>query len=652
MARIRHPLGVLFVHGIGEQPRGDTLLAFGEPLIQSIQQWVEGREIGQATVIESKLSASQLASGEPAHAVLQMTVCDRSPHTWLLAESWWAEEFRRPPFMKLAGWLLTVGPWAMISHTSRWRRDAPLLQRGYRLLEIILAIPLSWLMQIVVASVAVVAWLPIPVLRRSVSGFLLRITGTLGDSYVLLENPVQKAAAIGTLHHNVGWLADRCDKVVVVAHSQGAAIARLTLEERPHPKVCLLVTLGSGIAKLKELETLSTGGLARAVRTMLAVSMVAIALLPRALSLVPDDDVRSMVWSLFLLMPVAVVVAAVTVVWKEIESWPKRAAKLSLAPIDWIDYWATFDPVPNGPLAPDGVVEGLQQVKVTNRMSLSSDHSAYWDNREGFVLPLLRQLDQRAGTGAFAVEEPLQISIPERRTRVVVLATARAVVGWLAAPVLLFAFRDQLSAFGRDAVLGSLAQRPLTKPISELLTGLGSLVGAVGSLMGIDAASLDEVGHLAIGAIIPLAFVAAWYRFCVLPVWESWDTQCFDWLCRPAGIPRHPVDRSGRPLLLAVVAIVPLALAVRALFQSDVRVLLREGIDAIIFVPLVLVLLALLAVFVGWIVHGALTAIRFIRGLVTKQDASVDPTAAVGVAPGADEAHTDGTPEPPASTGV
>jgi hypothetical protein len=623
MASPRHALGVLFVHGIGEQPRGDTLLAFGEPLIQSLHEWVEGRGLGRATVVESKLSASQVESGEPTHAVLRLAVGEHAPKTWLLAESWWADEFRRPPFMKLAGWLLTIGPWAILSHASRWLRDAPKAQRPYQWLKIVLAVPLSMLLQIVVAVLAVLAWLPIPVLQRTISGFLLAITGTLGDSYVLLENPVQKAAAIGALQANVAWLADRCETVAVVAHSQGAAIARLMLADAPHPKVSLLVTFGSGVAKLTELAALSTSRQARGVRTMLAVSLVAIALFPRARTLVTDDDVRSLVWTWFVFMPLVALFAAVRLVWLETKSWPRRAASLSLSPLDWIDYWATSDPVPNGPLAHEGVVEKLRQVKLTNRISWFTDHSAYWQNRDEFVLPLLRELDRRAGTGVFTIETPPIPTIPKRRARVAMLAAARAVVGLLATPIALFALRDQLTEFGRVAVLQSLADRPWTKPLSELLTGLGSFVGlAVGALLGRDAASLEAAGHLVVGALVLLVFMAAWYRFCVLPTWESWDTQCFQWQCRPEESPQHPADRLLRPVLLGVIAIVPLALAIRALFQPDVGLLLGEGVNTVIAAPFVLMALGLLFVILVLIVQAPREALRWVRGRGTKKGAS------------------------------
>jgi hypothetical protein len=195
----------------------------------------------------------------------------------------------------------------------------------------------------------------------------------------------------------------------------------------------------------------------------------------------------------------------------------------------------------------------------------------------------------------------------------------------LAAPIALFALRAQLAGFGRDAVLQSLAERPLTKPISELLTGLGSFVGlAAGPLLGRDAASLEGMGHLIVGAAFPLLFMVGWYRFCVLPMWESWDTQCFQWLCRPSRIPPHPTDRLLRPFLLVVFAIVPLALSVRALFQPDVGRLLGEGVNTLITAPVVLMSLLFVAGAVLLIVQGPLLVFRWIRGRALSKDAHRD----------------------------
>jgi len=37
-----HRLGVLFVHGVGSQKKGETLVQFGEPMAIWIEQWFLG----------------------------------------------------------------------------------------------------------------------------------------------------------------------------------------------------------------------------------------------------------------------------------------------------------------------------------------------------------------------------------------------------------------------------------------------------------------------------------------------------------------------------------------------------------------------------------------------------------------------------------
>jgi hypothetical protein len=639
----KHALGVLLVHGIGEQPRGDTLLAFGEPMIQVLGDWVHGRELGRVAVTGSKLSASALESPEPAHAVVGLTLGDRST-SWLLAESWWAGEFRHPPFTRLAGWLLTVGPWAIISHASRWLRDAPRAQLPYQALKVVLAIPLSWLMQIVVVLLAVLAWLPIPGLRRAISGFLLRLTGTLGDSYVLLESPVQKTAAIESVRRDVRWLADRCDKVAVVAHSQGAAIARLALAESRHSSVCLFATFGSGVSKLTELESLETGAVARLVRTFVAVSLVGLALLPRGLSLTPE---RSIIWTLFLVMPLAFLGVSIKFVWDQSKAWPERARTLSLSPLDWVDFWATSDPVPNGPLARPGVVGQLRSVQVTNRISWFSDHSSYWENRDEFVLPLLDELGRRAGMPLLAEPEPHSVgTLARRRTRVWGLVAIRTITA-LSAIVAVYALRGELAGYGREAILRPLTDGVLTGALGDVLTGFGWVAGALlGPLTGWDARTLQTLGHASLGASVPVVIAAAWYRFCALPVWAGWNTQSFRWRCRPERIPPHPADRHLRGALFVVVGLVPLVLASRAVYQTDYRGLAGDVLDAAITIPVMAMTALFVLVLIVRIASAAVSFVRWALGLVAPGSTRAGP------APAEPEPHSnrsgESDPGPPA----
>lgn len=128
---------------------------------------------------------------------------------------------------------------------------------------------------------------------------------------------------------------------------------------------------------------------------------------------------------------------------------------------EWLNLWSDYDYVGGYPLSPPKTawqgrraisletpppslqVSGapsatadaqfslpLQQREVVNQMDLFSDHSAYWNNAEEVVAPILDRLTGRRLHGDFVMK------VPARRHRVRVLASFKA-TAWLAGPMLL-----------------------------------------------------------------------------------------------------------------------------------------------------------------------------------------------------------------------
>ena len=68
----KYQLGILFVHGIGEQPEGETLLRFGQPLVTWLHQWLardaEPNARGSVEVVQAVLAPSKLQGDVPPHA--------------------------------------------------------------------------------------------------------------------------------------------------------------------------------------------------------------------------------------------------------------------------------------------------------------------------------------------------------------------------------------------------------------------------------------------------------------------------------------------------------------------------------------------------------------------------------------------------------
>lgn len=303
----RATVGVLFVHGIGTQPRGRTLAEFAGPLVTWLQGWYDGlharwvgekvrfqdvatwldavrlpdprrddavrslldrtplrqpgetpadladisQRVGDTLAVAVRLTGAtggQAAENEPSHVRLELVhvhLDEQATTTrtaWLLAEAWWAETFAPPSFGDLARWGLGVLPRTIGSHlgvrvhraAGRWRDErsawslAVLLGRfGVLLLGLFASLPALALLGLML----LVGLLPIPSLRNGLRRLQQRISASLGDSYVLVTRPVEAAAIVGRVRRDLAWLAEQCDQVVVVAHSQGGAVLNEVLRQ-------------------------------------------------------------------------------------------------------------------------------------------------------------------------------------------------------------------------------------------------------------------------------------------------------------------------------------------------------------------------------------------------------------------------------------
>src|SRR5690606_29736719 len=97
--------------------------------------------------------------------------------------------------------------------------------------------------------------------------------------------------------------------------------------------------------------------------------------------------------------------------------------------IEWHDFWSELDPVPRGKLIPPAPLPGpLASHDVVNQMDVFSDHTAYWNNAEEVVAPLLDLATDHH------FDEKLCLNNAARRIRVHVLAAFKG-LAWIMAPV-------------------------------------------------------------------------------------------------------------------------------------------------------------------------------------------------------------------------
>lgn len=496
----RAEFGVLFVGGIGKERPGSAVSAFAAALYGWLFRWNKGTSLSETpspALQDAVLSPAAGDDGDPAHVTLEVPLRLRKgtrQGRWLLAESSWADVSALPRFVDLAHWIWKVSTCLLVLQfvipmRRHWLQSGPggpnplpLYRRvavvlGYLALMGVAAV-LSVLLSLVLFAVAITALLPIPRIDRAVRWVMVRLSAILGDSYVLAHCPVAFAAMRTRVARDLGWLQDRCDRVAVVGHSQGAAIAHQVLQERGDRPGNLLafITLGQGISKLHLLQEMDWNPNVRqaALRSRWLVAIgLGTAGLPAlgwvasrlaAATFLPAQAVVAipMILAGFLLIFLGVC-HAMNAVGKKCDN--NLSLCIDRADFVWTDFYASADPVSNGPLISRTDGEQCKSKtcrgtiaspgpcnEVYNGSSLLTDHNSYLRNQDQFLPALLNALttaayhDNRGNTADWQLVGDDHLDQAKRRRRRLVrgLVTARVlmagvvVLAWLRSPVRVF----------------------------------------------------------------------------------------------------------------------------------------------------------------------------------------------------------------------
>src|SRR4051812_39009031 len=96
-----YKLGVLFVHGIGTQPARETLVRWGDVLLNVIARATATP--GKVIPIVGRASGGDRSGDNPAEVSVDI-YCGDQTEKWLLAEGWWAGSFPAPTYSELVSW--------------------------------------------------------------------------------------------------------------------------------------------------------------------------------------------------------------------------------------------------------------------------------------------------------------------------------------------------------------------------------------------------------------------------------------------------------------------------------------------------------------------------------------------------------------------
>jgi hypothetical protein len=97
-------VGIVFVHGIGQQSESDVVREFGGALLHWLQEWHDARAL-DFCVTSSDLTYGELAERPARFTLALQAVEGHAAQTWILAEAWWAGRLSAPNLEEMTVWV-------------------------------------------------------------------------------------------------------------------------------------------------------------------------------------------------------------------------------------------------------------------------------------------------------------------------------------------------------------------------------------------------------------------------------------------------------------------------------------------------------------------------------------------------------------------
>lgn len=390
-------LGILFIHGIGQQTEGQTLHQAAEPLLD----WLE--ENG----VKVDLQKTHLKPGTNVSPAVEaiLTLPKSKRISLLLTESCWANTFDPPSPFQFAGWLYGPGSAAVVRQLADWAIECvcqitfghpPGRRHGFYVflgalvgLAAFALVPFFQLIILLLAGLSAIPFLKIGALGAKC---LRTLASILGDAQVFSSGRLDRDAIRSRVGKDLNVLRSLCHKTVIAAHSQGAAVAIETLRRALDLNRLSLITYGSGWRKLEDLRTKRTDSLK--LLTPFLLPIAAILLWISATNPGTALLLGLLIW--VLLIP-NIGHAAVLRSFALEQVLSRCSYRLLKRKLQWVDLIATRDPVSAGALfhvrrrstrSKCGrcvTWAGFSAPKtylVVNQENPLSDHTAYWRSRD------------------------------------------------------------------------------------------------------------------------------------------------------------------------------------------------------------------------------------------------------------------------------
>ena len=249
---------------------------------------------------------------------------DAKVHLWLLAEARWDEAFTPPAFRQVLLWAIGVVPWTVLTQfigpvmdeSKRLQpRLLPILRFFWNILvSTFLALVASVVLQAVALAILLLSIIPLDPVRDVVSKLQRFASSSVGDLYMVLTSPIQRAALTSAVQRDIDWMRRQgCKRVALVAHSQGGYVAYQALTDAWYRPVDAFVTFGSGLIRLTESERARRSGvllwaLIGVVGALIALRFAPIAI-PSTFAQSPANQASTFTFAVGLVMFTGLIVA-------------------------------------------------------------------------------------------------------------------------------------------------------------------------------------------------------------------------------------------------------------------------------------------------------------------------------------------------------
>src|SRR5579871_920312 len=353
--------GIVVIHGIGASVQSSTLLDAGQPLLLFVKKWLEA----QGRMV-------RFGDGDLAFGTVDDGGSDVKPHVaivaepgpqgepglaWVMAEAWWAQSFRQPGFPVMVGWAWRHW-WSVLTHLcgvilvrterlasrNEHSSDPGFLARTVdavnNTLLLVLVLATFPLGVILFGVLFAAAQIPIKQVQEFiVLGVLEKfLVVNIAQFRAFLEDETQAANMRRRLESTLAFLAQErdCTELYIIAHSGGVPIVFDALSHPEQPQVT---------ARVRKVFSIGEG-------------------LNKAWEIDPTE--------------------------------PRIHGPLA-HPARWVDFWASYDPVPTGPIAATRYAvkwpSDFESNEVTHRMDVLTDHGGYWLNGEQVLWSIAQEVE-------------------------------------------------------------------------------------------------------------------------------------------------------------------------------------------------------------------------------------------------------------------